>query len=117
MKQNSRKDKSYTIKVCSISAALSRECSWVILELGLLIKQHMKSGLLILELGNSCSPAFIYLFYSVCWNQDSDDDDDVHEETEEEFLKRYAEAAAALENGALAEEGDSEDFDEEPELG
>ncbi|KNA17637.1 hypothetical protein SOVF_078380 [Spinacia oleracea] len=50
-------------------------------------------------------------------DEDSDDDDDVHEETEEEFLKRYAEAAAALENGALAEEGDSEDFDEEPELG
>ncbi|XP_048497236.1 uncharacterized protein LOC104889132 isoform X2 [Beta vulgaris subsp. vulgaris] len=50
-------------------------------------------------------------------DDDEDSDADVHEETEEEFLERYAEAAAALKNGALAEEGDSEDFDEEPELG
>ncbi|KAL2922277.1 Importin beta-like SAD2 [Bienertia sinuspersici] len=50
-------------------------------------------------------------------DDEEDSDDDVHEETEEEFLQRYAEAAAALEDGALAEEGDIEDFDEEPELG
>lgn len=50
-------------------------------------------------------------------NDEEDSDDDVHEETEEEFLKRYAEAAVALENGNFAEEGDSEDFDEELELG
>ncbi|KAH9624051.1 hypothetical protein KSS87_019120 [Heliosperma pusillum] len=50
-------------------------------------------------------------------DSDEDSDDDVHDETEEEFLERYAEAAASLENGALVEEADSEDFDEELELG
>ncbi|XP_057524952.1 importin beta-like SAD2 homolog isoform X3 [Amaranthus tricolor] len=50
-------------------------------------------------------------------DDDEDSDDDVREETEEEFLKRYAEAAAALENGALTAEEDTDDFDEEPELG
>lgn len=56
-------------------------------------------------------------------DDDTDDDDedseDEHEETEEEFLARYAEAAAALENGSVAEDDDAEDEDEdeEPELG
>ncbi|KAK9725349.1 hypothetical protein RND81_05G137800 [Saponaria officinalis] len=48
---------------------------------------------------------------------DEDSDDDIHEETEEEFLERYAEAAASLENGTFTDELDSEDFDEELELG
>lgn len=43
--------------------------------------------------------------------QDSEDDE--YEETEEEFLNRYAEAALALENGTVIEEGDLEDEDQE----
>ncbi|KAJ8424076.1 hypothetical protein Cgig2_020701 [Carnegiea gigantea] len=50
-------------------------------------------------------------------NEDGDSDDDIHEETEEEFLKRYAEAVASLENGTVVEEGDAEDYDEGIELG
>ncbi|XP_062143385.1 importin beta-like SAD2 homolog isoform X2 [Alnus glutinosa] len=61
-------------------------------------------------------------------NDDDDDDDEIedydeesepeeHEETEEEFLDRYAKAAAALENGTVIEEGDEEDQDHETELG
>ncbi|KAJ6312263.1 hypothetical protein OIU77_013910 [Salix suchowensis] len=54
---------------------------------------------------------------------DGDDDDsedseeDELEETEEEFLERYAEAASALENGMVVEEGDVEDQEHEIELG
>ncbi|KAK6930334.1 Importin-beta, N-terminal domain [Dillenia turbinata] len=56
-------------------------------------------------------------------NEEDEDDDDedseeeVHEETEEEFLDRYAKAAAALENGTIVEEGDVEDQEQELELG
>ncbi|XP_061992320.1 importin beta-like SAD2 isoform X2 [Rosa rugosa] len=46
-------------------------------------------------------------------DEDEDSEDDEHEETEEEFLNRYAEAALALENGSVIEEGDIEDEDQE----
>lgn len=46
-----------------------------------------------------------------------DSDEDVREETEEEFLERCAEAAVALEDGTLVEEGDVEDYEQEIELG
>ncbi|CAN6548395.1 unnamed protein product [Malus baccata var. baccata] len=46
-------------------------------------------------------------------DDDEDSEDDEYEETEEEFLNRYAEAALALENGTIIEEGDLEDEDQE----
>ncbi|XP_047169798.1 importin beta-like SAD2 isoform X1 [Vigna umbellata] len=62
--------------------------------------------------------------------EDEDEDDDTdnddyeedsgteeYEETEEEFLKRYAKAAEALENGSAIEEGDDEDQELELEIG
>ncbi|XP_057959016.1 importin beta-like SAD2 homolog [Malania oleifera] len=50
-------------------------------------------------------------------DDDEDSEDDVREETEEEFLNRYAEVAANLENGFDVEEEDVEDVDQELELG
>ncbi|XP_050374323.1 uncharacterized protein LOC126791868 isoform X2 [Argentina anserina] len=50
-------------------------------------------------------------------DDDEDSEDDEHEETEEEFLNRYAEAALALENGSVIEEGDIEDEDQEMDFG
>jgi hypothetical protein len=55
----------------------------------------------------------VHLFRFHC--QESEPEE--HEETEEEFLDRYAKAAAALENGTVIEEGDEEDQDHETELG
>ncbi|KAL6190783.1 hypothetical protein ACLB2K_037177 [Fragaria x ananassa] len=46
-------------------------------------------------------------------DDDEDSEDDEHEETEEEFLNRYAEAAIALDNGSVIEEGVIEDEDQE----
>ena len=46
-----------------------------------------------------------------------DSEVDEHEETEEEFLNRYAKAAASLQDGTAIEEGDEEDQDHEVELG
>ncbi|KDP27986.1 hypothetical protein JCGZ_19066 [Jatropha curcas] len=48
---------------------------------------------------------------------DEDSEEDEREETEEEFLERYAEAAKALENGMVVEEGDVEDQEHDIELG
>ncbi|KAJ8766467.1 hypothetical protein K2173_022526 [Erythroxylum novogranatense] len=51
---------------------------------------------------------------------DSDDEDsegDELEETEEQFLERYAETAAALDNGITVDEGDVDDQEQEIELG
>ncbi|KAJ8623513.1 hypothetical protein MRB53_032042 [Persea americana] len=54
-------------------------------------------------------------------DDDTDDDesseDDEREETQDEFLERYAKAAAALEDGMITEEGDVEDQVQELELG
>jgi hypothetical protein len=55
----------------------------------------------------------VHLFHFHC--QESEPEE--HEETEEEFLDRYAKAAAALENGTVIEEGDEEDQDHETQLG
>uniref|UniRef100_A0A0D9XVL2 Importin N-terminal domain-containing protein n=1 Tax=Leersia perrieri TaxID=77586 RepID=A0A0D9XVL2_9ORYZ len=49
-------------------------------------------------------------------DEDSEDDDDVREETEEEFLERYA-AAAAGESIEIVEEGDIDDETQDIELG
>nr|AAX96578.1 expressed protein [Oryza sativa Japonica Group]ABA95456.1 Importin-beta N-terminal domain containing protein, expressed [Oryza sativa Japonica Group] len=49
-------------------------------------------------------------------DEDSDDDDDVREETEEEFLQRYA-AAAAGESIEIVEDGDIDDETQDIELG
>lgn len=51
------------------------------------------------------------------FSRKQDSDADELEETQEEFLDRYAKAAADLENGLVVEEGDLEDQDYEPELG
>lgn len=51
----------------------------------------------------------------ICLLKDSDADE--HEETEEEFLNRYAKAAAALQDGTIIDEGDVEDQDHVIELG
>ncbi|KAI4303071.1 hypothetical protein MLD38_038747 [Melastoma candidum] len=48
---------------------------------------------------------------------DEDSEDDEREETHEEFLERYAKAAADLENGITVSEGDADYEDNEPELG
>lgn len=53
------------------------------------------------------------VYFHVC--QDSEDDE--REETEEEFLERCAQAAAALENGTDVEEGDLEDQEDDIALG
>ncbi|EXB80274.1 hypothetical protein L484_025130 [Morus notabilis] len=50
-------------------------------------------------------------------DDEEDSDADEHEETEEEFLNRYAKAAAALQDGTIIEEGDVEDQDHVIELG
>ncbi|GKV06838.1 hypothetical protein SLEP1_g18666 [Rubroshorea leprosula] len=50
-------------------------------------------------------------------DDDEDSESDEHEETEQEFLERYAQAATALENGTIVEEGDIEDQEHEVELG
>lgn len=50
-------------------------------------------------------------------DSDEDSEEDEREETEEEFLERCAEAAVALENGTVVEEGDVEDYEQELELG
>lgn len=53
----------------------------------------------------------------MAWNFQQSSEDEKCEETAEEFLERYAKAAASLEDGMITEEGDVEDQVQELELG
>lgn len=53
----------------------------------------------------------------MAWNLKQSSEDDEREETQDEFLERYAKAAATLEDGMITEEGDVEDQVQELELG
>lgn len=57
----------------------------------------------------------LYLIIILIALKDSEAED--NDETEEEFLNRYAKAAAALQSGVTIEEGDMDDEDHAIELG
>ncbi|QCD80116.1 Armadillo-type fold [Vigna unguiculata] len=81
------------------------EMKLTVMTLARLIEQLLKQG----KSGDEIQSCFTSLL--------EDSGTEEYEETEEEFLKRYAKAAEALENGSAIEEGDDEDQELELEIG